>query len=234
MNIKVQRQRMVGRLREHRLQDLNHFAGPRLRLAVGQPEVPRPQVHQRFGEQRADISVIGIGFPNQPHRRGVRLVQRLAIVRLRISVPRAERVDQRFFSSAGAARRPACVAQRLPSSRCSFFRDNRVVDVWPVGQGDSPPRHGALRINFGCPAKRTDRLVVVESVQKAEPLVEVTLRFGRGSGYLPSARSQSVKQRHSYRSVLRHRVQSAPIAHQRRANHEQQCPRVLWRSPAVS
>jgi hypothetical protein len=58
------------------------------------PLVPRPQVHHRFREERADVLVVRELFPNLPHRRRVGLIERLAVVRLRIRIAFAQRVDQ--------------------------------------------------------------------------------------------------------------------------------------------
>ena len=68
--------------RQHRLEHVQHLLRARLRLAAGRPEVPRPQVHQGLGVERPDVRIPGMVPPDRLHRRGVRLVERLAILRL--------------------------------------------------------------------------------------------------------------------------------------------------------
>jgi hypothetical protein len=47
-------------LREHALERRDDLLGAGLRLAVRGPEVPRPEHHQRLGEQTARVEVVGI------------------------------------------------------------------------------------------------------------------------------------------------------------------------------
>jgi hypothetical protein len=71
-----------------------NLVSARLRLAFVSPLVPRAQIHQGFGKKRADIGIIRVLFPDRTHRIGVGLIERTAILRLRVSIAMAERLDQ--------------------------------------------------------------------------------------------------------------------------------------------
>jgi hypothetical protein len=59
--------------------------------------IPRPQIHHRLGEERADIGILRISFPDFAHRIRVRAIERTAVFRLRVCVTMPERFDQRFL-----------------------------------------------------------------------------------------------------------------------------------------
>jgi hypothetical protein len=60
----VVRQRVLRVESEHGLEGRDEILGPRLRLAVGRPEVPRAQVGQGLGEERAHVGVPREGLPH--------------------------------------------------------------------------------------------------------------------------------------------------------------------------
>ena len=74
-----------------------------LRRAVGLPQVPRPQVRQRLGEQGAHVRVLRVGLPDPAHGVGVGVVQDSAVGGLRIRETHGLRVDQRALHGVRAA-----------------------------------------------------------------------------------------------------------------------------------
>src|SRR4029077_14803923 len=129
MNVEVVGKWMI----QIELQDLierrEYLVSARLRLALVGPLVPWAQVHQGFGKKRADITIVRVRFPDRTHRVSVGLIERTAILRLRISVAMAERLDQCLFY-----RRSVC---RVLLSECKFLprqlgcsrRHQREVDM---------------------------------------------------------------------------------------------------------
>src|SRR6185503_11699629 len=63
------------------------------------------------------------------------------------------------------------------------FRHRGQIVVRSKGQGDSPMRHGRLRLELRCPRKQTRGLVVVEAKDQRQPLVEKFLGQRRVSRY---------------------------------------------------
>src|SRR5450631_966174 len=62
------------------------------------------------------------------------------------------------------------------------LRIDRAVVVGADRNGDSPPRHCKLRIQLGSALERTNRLLVIEGINKTQALVKKLLRLGIARG----------------------------------------------------
>ena len=173
MNVEVQRERVVGRLLQDRLESLHHLRSFGPGLAVRRPEVPRPQVHQRLGEESADVAVLGEALVNVAHRRGIGLIEGPAILRLRIGIALGQCLDEGLLDLGAALRVLAGAGKRGPRRLRPLRRHQGEVDVRAVCKGHSPVCHRALGVERGGVRERPDGLVVVESKEEVQPLVEV-------------------------------------------------------------
>ena len=57
------------------------------------------------------------------------------------------------------------------------LRINRQIIIWPERQRDPPPRHRKFWIELDRALKRATRLIVIESINKFQPLIEKQLGF---------------------------------------------------------
>ena len=144
--------------------------GPRLRLAVGRPQVPRPQVHQRLGVQGADVARPPGTAPTPPASPR-RTPRRAACGRPgRVGVPGGQRLDQRPVRGRGRRRLRAGALRATPTP--AFARSagrSGLLIVRPAGERDAPVGHGAVGVEGGGVPERPDRLVVVEREQEGSP-----------------------------------------------------------------
>ena len=63
------------------------------RLTLRRPLIPWTQVHHRFGEEYTDVRIVWIVSPDHAHGVGISLIERRAVLRLRISVAMTESLD---------------------------------------------------------------------------------------------------------------------------------------------
>ncbi len=175
----VQRGRVLRFQRQHRGEGLGDLGRAGLHLPVGRPQVPGAQVHQRLGEERAHVGVVGVRAPDLAHHGRVGLVERFAIGRRGPGVPVVERLDQHPLQRR-SLRQPAHrlrqggarLLDRLPGHL-------GIVDVGTPGVGDAPPGHRAVGIRGRGLRERKDGLGVVEAVAERESLVEPALGLAR-------------------------------------------------------
>ena len=154
---------MVGILLQHALERGDDLRRLRTRLAVGRPEIPRPQVHQRLGEQRRRVEVV-----RDTERARLRASRR----RRRGRAPCGRRWDRRSSASPARRCRPARPGSPSAPARSACCRAScaavralgveRQVDVRPERQRDAPVGHRAVRIEARRLVERAHRLVVVE------------------------------------------------------------------------
>ena len=142
---------------------------PGLRLAVGCPLIPRPQVHHRFREKSANIWILWIFFPHFTHGIGIGAIKPAAIFRLRISVTFCEGADQRPLNRRRVPgillSKPKFFPRKLGRGRWNGDR----INVWTARERYAPVRHHAFRIDLRGLLKRADRRAMIESVKKSEP-----------------------------------------------------------------
>ena len=164
--------------REHALERRDRSRAFRVRLAVTRPVVPRPQVHERFGEDRRRVEVAGILLRQRAHRVGEGPIARLAVVGL-ARIARGERVD--VVALARRSRR-GFSATAFCTSASAFGSSSGVhrrVDVGPEHERLPPVGHRAARVEPRRFGERTAGLGVVEAVGEIQPLIDEQLRAGR-------------------------------------------------------
>jgi hypothetical protein len=137
-----------------------------------------------------------MGFPHFAHRRGIGLVERLAVLGRHEGVALRQGLDQGPLDVGSILGGRASAAERLPGLRGPVGRHNRVIDVRPAGHRNAPPAKRTIGIQFGHSPERADRLVVIEGVEEAQALVEVPLGLGLFGRHLAAKIAQSFKQRH--------------------------------------
>jgi len=162
------------------LQGGDDLRGPGPLLAVGEPEVPGVQVHQRFGGQGENGRIFRIAGGDDPHRVGVRLVQSGAIVGLHRLIAFEQSRGQCLFERTGSARQIAGPGRQVvgPGGVAGIHGG---VDVGAEHQRAPPVAHAAIRIvqrGFG---EGEIGGSVIEREGEREALIEVALR-GRGPG----------------------------------------------------
>jgi hypothetical protein len=164
---------------------LEHLLGlERRRICLRQarvaiPQRPRRQVHQRVGEERRNVEIIGMRAMHLPHRRGVVGVPRGEVGRRVVGLVAApDRFHERPLDRRGTvrarSRRCHLVARLLERRRevdgverlplLVVVRADRVGDP-PVGQRES-------RVVLDRALEAPDRLLVVERVGPHESAVE--------------------------------------------------------------
>ena len=156
---------------------LEHLLGLERRRTLGRqariaiPQRPRREVHQRIGEERRDVEVVGVRAIHVTHRLGVVGVPRDETGRRVIGLVAApERLHQRPLNRRGAirarARRRHLVA-RLLERRRQVDRVERLpllVVVRPDRVGDAPVGHGEAGVVLDRALEAPDRFLVVERV----------------------------------------------------------------------
>ena len=167
---------------------LEHLLGLERRRALGRqtgepiPQLPRREVHERVGEQRRDVGLVGIRVVHGPHRLGVVGVPRDEVGRRVVGLVAArERFDERPLDRRGAVRaraRRRDLVTRLLERRREVDRVERLpllVVVRPDRVGDPPVGEREARVVLDRALEAADRLLVVERVGPHEPAVEPQL-----------------------------------------------------------
>ena len=178
VDVEVERPRVLGVRLHHALERRQDLGSLRLHAAVGLPEVPRPEVHERVGEERRGVEIVGEALRQVTHRVGVLAIQRRPIPRGRGRVPLRERLDGRPLPRRDAAGQRHGLLDRRERGLLPLDV-RRAVVVRSVGERDAPVAHRALGIESSRLAERTLGLDVVEAVHQAQTLVEVRLGLGR-------------------------------------------------------
>ena len=176
----------------------------RRRPAVVRPELPRIDVHQRFGEQHLHVEIVREPARDLAHRVRVRLQHRAAvgrIERLCAGVPLRERADERLLDRRCVRRVLLGELQRLPGDLGPRLGHDGHVVVGADRQRHAPIARGADRIALGRGGERAGRLVVVERPEQPHALIEVSLRLGRRDRGRPVERAEVLKQLRAARPV---------------------------------
>ena len=168
--------RVIGPPREHFLERGDDLGGPRLRLLILRPEVPRAKVHEGLGEQHRRIVVGRVLARQLPHRVGVTLVQRGAVGPWRVDVAARHGRDVVLLCRLpdGQLR----LLHHLPGQLLALGVGGK-VDVGPERERDAPQAHRALGVDLRAALEGADRLFVIEGIGEAQALIEILLRFRR-------------------------------------------------------
>ena len=168
---------VIRMLRDDALERRDNFGRAGNGLAVERPELPRMQIHHRFGEQRAGVGVVRIFARDLAHR--VRVGKLLGVGHLAVGrVAHRERVD---IFALGLAR-VRFERLRLRDCRVRHFAAIGVlglVDIRPERKRDSPVRHRHIGIVLRGLSERVGRLVEIERVNESQSLIEELLRKRR-------------------------------------------------------
>src|SRR5260370_39217789 len=97
MNVKMVSKGMIQVQSQDCFQSAHDFVCTGLRLSIRGPLIPRTKIHYGFSEESTDIRIMGILRPDRSHGVGVCLIERAAVVSLRIHVPMTQGFDQRLF-----------------------------------------------------------------------------------------------------------------------------------------
>ncbi len=178
VDVEVVRAGVVRVPSHHRLEHRDELLRSRRRLAVGGPELPRPQHHQALSEHRGEVEVVRILLHQVAHGVAVVEVQPLP-VRLRVGRRVALRQGAHVVRLDRAPVRETCESFLDGVVRGGRARLGHlgVVVVRADGEREPPVRHGRRGIELRGAAEVPGGLVVVEAVEKREALVEVLLRL---------------------------------------------------------
>src|SRR5260221_880140 len=150
-----------------------------LRLAFVGPLVPGAQIHHSLGKKRAGIGIIRVLFPNPTHRIGVGLIERTAILWLRVSITMAKRLDQCLFYRRSVRRVLSSETEFLPRQLGCSRRHQREVDMRSARESYPPMGHGAVRIYRLCRLDRANRSPMIKAEVEVKSLVKVFLCLRR-------------------------------------------------------
>jgi hypothetical protein len=162
---------------QHRLENADDFFGPFVRRAVGLPQLPRVQIHQALGVQRGGVEIVRVYLDHIGHR--VRVIDRQGF-QVGFRVVRVA-LHQRIDVGALVGRRVG--GERFRALRFFIGRELALgidieVDVGSECERDTPVRHRRRRVELGGAAERSDRFVVIETVDERQSLIEELLRVG--------------------------------------------------------
>src|SRR5688572_12387823 len=177
VHVEVQRAGVLGVARHHRFERRDDLGGMALRLAGGVPVVPGLQVHHRLRVQRRHVDVVRVLRGELAHRGRIGLVERAAVFRRILGVPRRQGLDERLFLLRRARGRALCPLQAVPGFR-AVGRVHGRVHVRAEDERGAPPAHCAVRVELGGFQERAFGRVVVEAVGHREALVEPALDVG--------------------------------------------------------
>src|SRR5690349_1923591 len=179
VNVEMIGERVPGVQFQNSIQRRENFVGTGSGLTLRRPLIPRTQVHHRFGEEYTHVWIIWIFLPNRAHGVGISLIERRAVLRLRICIAMTESFDQIAFNR----RRVFCILlgelEFFPRQLRRWWWHRGKVDVGPASQCDSPMCHRAFRVELCRCLKRTNGRAMVESMHERQSLIEVPLCFGR-------------------------------------------------------
>jgi hypothetical protein len=174
VDVVVVRAQVVRVLREHAFEDRDDLRRAGRRLAIERPQLPRPQHHQGLGVERGRIEVVRVPAHDAAHGVGVVAVELHAIGAGGTRVALRERIDVVTLGGARRRRERDRLRHGLARHEVARIVDRQVV-VRSRREGDAPPGHGAAGVEPRRLTERAHRLVVIESVDQAEALIEVAL-----------------------------------------------------------
>src|SRR5438552_8510488 len=149
------------------------------RLTLRRPLIPWTQVHHRFGEEYAYVRIVWILLPDHAHGVGISLIERCAILRLRVSVAMTKSLDQVPFNWRSVLRILLSELEFLPRQLRRRWRHDRKINMRSTGERDSPMCHRAFRIELRRFLKRTNGCAMIKTMQKCQSLIEIALCFRR-------------------------------------------------------
>ncbi len=182
---------MVGPARccDRRLEDpdrLERVGAVGRPAALQIPELPGRAVHDRLGEERRDVEIVGMRAINLAHGTGIVVVpDRADLVRLVSGVAMRERADQHPFDGARMIEARHCAACRVIGKRERALQVDGIeglpllVVVWTRRVGDAPMGEGAAGVGVRRKLEAAYRFLMVVAVAPDEPAIEPELRLGR-------------------------------------------------------
>jgi hypothetical protein len=161
---------------QDRLQRGDDLDGLGSRFTGCVPVVPRDHVHERLGEQRGGVEVVGVRRHDVAHRVGVGPVEVGAVLQRFGRVALGQRLDVRALPVAGVC------GERQRALAGGVGRGHGVgrhgpVDVRPQGQRQPPVAHRARFVERDGGLERTGGLEVIEAEDEHQALVEVASRL---------------------------------------------------------
>ena len=84
---------VIGILQEHGLERGDDLLCARLWSPIRFPEIPRPQIHQRFRKQRGRIAIFGKSLCHRSHSLRISFIESLALDPLSAHIPRDQGLD---------------------------------------------------------------------------------------------------------------------------------------------
>ena len=177
VHVEVQRTGVLGIARDHRFERRDDLGRVALRLAGGVPVIPGLQVHHRLRVKRRRVEVVRVLRGHLAHRGRIGLVERAAVFRRILRIPRRQGLDERLFLLRRPRGRAFCPLQAVPGFRV-VGRVHGRVHVRSQDERGAPPAHRAVRVELGGFQERALGSVVVEAVGHREALVEPALDVG--------------------------------------------------------
>ena len=206
VNPVMERTGMLRIGREHALDGRQRLRRAVVGQAVAGPVVPRPQVHQRLGEQRAGIEIAREPTLNAAHGLGIRAVGLLPVGG-NAGVTGAQRLDVGPLARRGGRRRSHRLLHERQRLRL-VVRRHRRVDVGTEHERLAPVGHRAGGIQPRRFGERATRLGMIEAVGEVQALVDELLRAGRSGRDRKRVRAEVLQSRceHASRPGLRRGV----------------------------
>ncbi len=157
------RARMIRVRRHHPLERRDDRVGAIFSLPLLVVEPPRPQVHQAFGVERADVGVVREPLHGIGHRLRIDALARKLIAFGFFDVALREGVDERLFHRA-AVRGASLRRGQVRVSLGDAIGRRRIVDVGPERKRHAPVRHRRLVVEGSSTRKRPEGFLVIEAV----------------------------------------------------------------------
>ncbi len=176
MDVVMIRARMLRIALHHAFERRHDLSRPGLRCVVGFVELPRMLIHDAFGVERGHVEIVGKLLRQLAHRRRVRLLTHHLIARRIGDIALAERGHESLLHVA-AVRLPLFGFSNVLIALLQTFGQRDIVDVGAKSERHAPVRHRRRRIERGRALERLERLLVIEAVEKRQPLIEELLRF---------------------------------------------------------
>lgn len=193
MDVEVQKTWMVHRPGQIAKCGLKHVAGLD-RAGAGRgfagtqvPHAPGCPVKDRFHKDGAQIEVVGMRLMGAAHGIGKGIVPGALVVnRIAPRIARRQRLDQRTFRRGGPVSQCDGRTGRVMSARerrslaGGILQFPRVVVIWPDRIGETPMRHGAIRVHLQRLLKAGSGFLMVVAKAPVEAAVKPALGIRRG------------------------------------------------------
>ena len=148
MQVVVAGPRVIGVPREDGLERGDDLVGALLRSPIRLPQIPGPQIHQRFRKQRSRIRVLGELLRHQSHGLRIGLIESLPLGPLPAHVPCDQGFDVSFLSGSSAVCQLPSLLDLLDGATFVLLL-HCTIDVRAERQRNSPIGHGRLWILLG-------------------------------------------------------------------------------------